>query len=202
MPLNYSKQTRDFSLYLWKIEENSDELLALNNGVFPDECKKYKRPLHQKQCLAKHLMFKHLNIENQIYKDSNGKPLLKNGQFISVSHAGNLVGIVISKEACGLDIEKNRSKILRVKEKFVSIDDFVPNDEYLHWIWTAKESIYKLHGKKALPLKAINIVAINFDKQSGWAILNRRDIELFFIKAPENFIICIAKYADEKFNIF
>ncbi len=202
MPLKDFQIDEKLSLYLWKIDENADELLVLNNGMLPDECKEYKKTLHQKQCLAKYLIFKHLNIEDQIYKDSNGKPLLKNGQFISVSHTGNLVGIVISTEACGLDIEKNRPKILRVKEKFVSIDDFVPNDNHIHWLWTAKESIYKLYGKKAVPLKSIKIIAIDFAKQYGWGILNRRDIELFFIKVPENYIICIARYAEDDFNFF
>jgi len=56
-----------------------------------------------------------------IYAPS-GKPMLQNGVKISVSHANEKLAILFSFNGCeaGIDIEKVRDKILKIKEKFLS----------------------------------------------------------------------------------
>jgi len=196
MPFKHYPIHTNRDLYLWKIDETIEKLLVYQQNNFPQECKRYKNPQHIKQCLAKWLMINKLNISKLISKDSYGKSYLSDNRFISIAHSGAYVSILLSETDCGIDIENYRDKLIRIKNKFISPNDFIVADKQLHWMWTAKESIYKLYGKKSLSFKHdIQITHINFEENTGNAMLkNQYNIELFFKKMPENFIICMANY--------
>ena len=100
-----------------------------------------------------------LNIENpdiNINYDKNGKPYLNNNKGISISHSNEFVGIGLSNEIdFGIDIQIKTDKIFNIQNKFLSKNELLQvesiNDlESLTKIWSAKESIYKLLGKKLL----------------------------------------------------
>ncbi len=90
-----------------------------------------------------------------IHYDEVGAPFIKGVGHISISHTDNCVGIAYSeKYKVGLDLEVIKSKILRIGHKFLSeteSDDFDKNNaQSLTELWTAKETLYKLSGKKEL----------------------------------------------------
>jgi 4'-phosphopantetheinyl transferase EntD len=75
----------------------------------------------------------------------------------------------------GIDIEKNRQKIVKIAPKFIGEEKKHLNQnhliEQLTVIWGAKESLYKIHPdggllfKKHLPIEAFKLA----DKQTiGW----------------------------------
>ena len=73
---------------------------------------------------------------------------------ISVAHGGESVAVAIANEPVGVDIESLDRNYERVKSRFMS-----PAEEALSsmeaWpavVWTAKEAIYKLYGKREVDL--------------------------------------------------
>jgi phosphopantetheinyl transferase len=126
------------------------------------------------------LPFKHFDI----YYDEYGKPFLAspNG-FISISHTHGYVGVMYHQSAnCGFDLELIDERIASVASKFLREDEmtFVANPDALkktYVVWSAKEVIYKLYGKKSLDFKK-NLRVMPFQLQhtgqvDGLLILNK-----------------------------
>ena len=136
---------------IWKIEESFDtllkniELTAKNtrrlNGM--------KSILHQKGFLSiRHLLALEGYTDYDLYYDTNGKPHLKNGLNISITHSFIFSAIILSDNKVGIDVEKKRDKILRIAHKFTSVKNFDKSSltykiRKLTAIWCAKESLYK-----------------------------------------------------------
>lgn len=102
--------------------------------------------------LYKYLKQRH-NIDlakEKVLFNSYGKPLV-NKIFFNISHSKNLIGVIISDNECGIDIEKieesdNKDKLaLRVlsDEELLFYNN---NTEYLIKQWTKKEAYYKMKG--------------------------------------------------------
>src|SRR5699024_6379395 len=106
-----------------------------------------------------------------------GKPHLKDGKYISITHSREFTGIIVSDDRpVGIDIEKQREKILRIAHKFTTLEEYhtLANEEALirklNIVWCAKESIYKLYGKKGLLfLENINVQDFDFDTEKTTA---------------------------------
>ena len=85
-----------------------------------------------------------------IYENEYGKPYI-NDLFFNISHSKDWIGIIISSEECGIDIEKIELKI--DKDKFASrILSDKENVEsvtidYLIRKWTILETYYKIIGR-------------------------------------------------------
>ena len=94
-----------------------------------------------------------------IIKDDHGKPFLKDHSHpISVTHSYPYIAAMIhvDKEV-GIDLEKLKTdKILRIAPKFMNSAEyaFAKQDPTISTlIWCAKESLYKLHGRKFVVFK-------------------------------------------------
>jgi len=90
--------------------------------------------------------------------DSLGKPYLENSNYnLSISHTATHVAVLLSNRfEVGIDIESIHPKVLRVKEKFMTIDELIAaGDSLLKTIiyWCTKETLYKLYGRKKLIFK-------------------------------------------------
>jgi len=78
-----------------------------------------------------------------------GSPFIKNGPFISISHAPGVAGIAICKDfRVGFDLEPIREKVQRIKSKFLHQQEYLNCDtedtETLIKIWSGKEALFKL----------------------------------------------------------
>lgn len=84
----------------------------------------------------------------------NGKPLLTETHHISISHSGELAGILIAVHNVGIDIQGVDEKIEKIAPKFCNSDELArarwePNSlEYLTIIWSAKEAVFKFFGEE------------------------------------------------------
>ncbi|CAA0238976.1 4'-phosphopantetheinyl transferase family protein [Tenacibaculum maritimum] len=145
---------------IWKIEESFEALckevvLGSESQVRLD---KMKSELHQRAFLSvRHLLKEAGYNDADLIYDDFGKPHLKDGKFISITHSFIFSGIIISDEKpVGIDIEKQRDKILRIAPKFTPIEEYrtIANASALisklTIVWGAKESLYKIYGKKRL----------------------------------------------------
>ena len=153
MPIYKSISPEDCtSIYVWKIEESLDELrkgLTLNNRSI-ERLDGMKSELHQKGFLSVRKLLQHAGYsDHDLEYNSYGKPLLKDGKHISITHSFIFSAILISKKEAGIDVEKNRDKIVNIHHRFVNTDYDSLTDEnlvkQLTVIWGAKESMYKTY---------------------------------------------------------
>ena len=111
----------------------------------------------------------------ELFYTEDGKPHLKDGKHISITHSYTFSAIAISDYEIGIDVEKNREKIIRIGTKFVADEyDFMAEEnvvEFLTVVWGAKESLFKIHPdggllfKHHLPIEPFKLA----DKKTrGW----------------------------------
>jgi len=188
MPLYKTLQVNSLTTaYIWKIQETENELNK--NIILTDNSKnrlqRMKSELHRKGFLSiRHLMALAGYKDTDMYYDTIGKPHLKDGKKISITHSNHFTGIIISTTtAVGIDIEKQREKILRIAHKFTPIKEYrtIANTaaliRKLTIVWGCKESLYKIYEQEGLSFLK-NIIVNDFDmideKTSGEIIYNRQ----------------------------
>jgi len=145
---------------IWKIEESFE---ILSEGIKLTQRSSarlngMKSDLHRRGFLSvRHLLNEMGYTDADLVYDEFGKPHLKDGKFISITHSFTFSGIIISDDTpVGIDIEKQRDKILKIAHKFTPIEEYksIANHEALvsklTIVWGAKESLYKIYGKKKL----------------------------------------------------
>jgi 4'-phosphopantetheinyl transferase EntD len=138
---------------IWKIEESYDDLmqpLDLKSQSL-ERVLGMKSELHQRGFLSvRHLLREFGYTDQDLFYDDNGKPHLKDGKHISITHSFTFSGVIISDNEVGIDIEKQREKISVIAHKFVdyefnyldtNAEDYIRK---LTVIWGIKESLYKL----------------------------------------------------------
>ena len=152
--------TKTTKVLIWKIEESISEL---SNGISLSQnsssrLQSMKSELHQKGFLSIRHLLKEVGYSDfDLIYDEFGKPHLKDGRFISITHSFTFTGIIVSDELpVGIDIEKQREKILKIAHKFTPFEEYktIANADALvsklTIVWGAKESLYKIYGKKKL----------------------------------------------------
>ena len=144
---------------IWKITESFDELMKPIElrDVSLQRVMSMKSQLHQRGFLSvRHLLAEFGYTDFDLYYDDNGKPHLKDGKHISITHSFEFSAVAVSYNVIGVDIEKQREKIGVIAHKFVDYEfDYLKDSdpEYvrkLTVIWCAKESLYKLFATPGL----------------------------------------------------
>lgn len=172
------KPNKHTTILVWKIDESFDALfsaLVLNERSL-QRINSMKSELHQRGFLSvRHLLKEAGYSDADLFYTSDGKPHLKDGKRISITHSYNFSGIIIGDSSVGIDIEKNRDKILRIASKFVDTEnEFLVEEkliEQLTVIWGAKESLYKIHPDGGLLFKQhlpIEPFKLSDGQTKGW----------------------------------
>jgi len=148
--INENSQT---TVKIWKIEESFDALFSVLD-LKPESLTRVlgmKSELHRRGFLSvRHLLREFGYTDQDLYYDLNGKPHLKDGKHISITHSFTFSGVIISDVEVGIDIEKQREKIGVIAHKFVEYEfQYLRKNNYdyirkLTVIWGIKESLYKL----------------------------------------------------------
>ncbi len=84
--------------------------------------------------------------------------------YISVAHGGERVAVAIADEPVGVDIEALDRNFDHIKERYMTPQEVAlsDNDNWPAIVWTAKEAIYKLYGKREVDLtKDIRITSFD-----------------------------------------
>ncbi|TPN87580.1 4'-phosphopantetheinyl transferase family protein [Aquimarina algicola] len=151
------------TVLIWKINESYEDLCE---GITLTEyCQNrvdnMKSEMHRKGFMSvRHLLAIFGYTDHDLYYDEFGKPHLKDGNQISITHSYEFVGVIVSDKPVGIDIEKQREKINKIAHKFTNQGE----NEYMHdlnldetraltIIWGAKESLYKLYATAGLSFK-------------------------------------------------
>lgn len=173
---------------VWKITESFTELFR--EVALKDVClyrlEGMKSELHQRGFLSVRKLLEHSGYTDfDLYYDENGKPHLKDGKHISITHSFEFSAIVISDRNIGIDLEQQREKIFRIADKFTDPNDIFFDKKnnrktirQLTAIWGIKESIYKFHSQKGLSLKDnINVLPFDIDQNTIEAVVNYENIQ-------------------------
>ena len=145
---------------IWQIDE-AFSFFKNELNLTDDQIEK-KTPKQKLEWLCSRYLFKRLeNINpNNIKKDVNGKPYCNCEAFshhLSISHSNGYAAVATHTEEVGIDVQTFVPKIYRIKKKYTTDREInlysTGYDEMtvLHIIWTIKESVFKLYGRKELP---------------------------------------------------
>lgn len=158
--LQYKKYENGVHLALWQITESHDELQAmLPSEILTDaELANIHHPQKQIEFFCSRLCINYLTDKLNlnylgIKKDEYGKPFLVGCNWqMSLTHSLKYVAVVMhAHKPLGVDIEKKTEKLLRIKNKYLSAEELAfANDDIgkLTILWSAKEALYKLYGKR------------------------------------------------------
>ncbi len=175
MPLYKTiKVSEHTNVLIWKIEESFE---ALSDGVIltknsQNRVDSMKSDLHRRGFMSiRHLLSVAGYQDKDLYYDTIGKPHLNDGLFISITHSFHYSGIIISRDThVGIDIEKQRDKIVKIAHKFTPIQEYstMANHEglvrKLTIVWGAKESLYKIFEQEGLSfLQHIDVQDFSID---------------------------------------
>ena len=147
-------------ILIWDIQETIEDLsfqTALTESS-KNRLNSMKSESHQRGFLSIRHLLKEVGYSDvDLYYDEFGKPFLNDGNHISITHSFRFSAIAISKkDPIGIDIEKQRDTIVKIGHKFTPIDAYKNIvDQHslvrkLTVVWGAKESLYKIYGKKQL----------------------------------------------------
>jgi 4'-phosphopantetheinyl transferase len=185
--IKHKEQTH---ILVWHITETLDELKQgislVENSV--QRLENSHSEQHQKGFVSIRQLLKIMGYADaDLFYTADGKPHLKDGKRISITHSFDFAAIIISDFAVGIDIEMNREKILKIAPKFMSEEwafyDAARGVEFLTVIWGAKESLYKIHPDGGLLFKEhlpIEPFQLQDGKTKGW-IKKDKYYEFFYI---------------------
>ncbi|CAM3968640.1 4'-phosphopantetheinyl transferase family protein [Flavobacterium weaverense] len=160
-------------ILVWKITESFEDLfdavvLYEKNSI---RLAGMKSQLHQRAFLSVRKLFYLAGYTDfDLYYDDFGKPHLKDGKHISITHSHDFSAIILSDETVGIDIELQREKIIKIADKFCDSEFqyLTNNEEYIRKltvIWGAKEAIFKIRNEKGISFK--NHIRVNaFDLET------------------------------------
>jgi phosphopantetheinyl transferase len=184
-------------VHIWKITESEKELAS---GIFlTPHCQQrlegMKSELHRRGFLSiRHLLALEGYSDSDLYYDTIGKPYLHDGNLISITHSYHFTGIIVSvDQEVGIDIEKQREKILKIAHKFTPIEAYGSIDKSaelarkLTVVWGAKESLYKIYATPGLSfLKHIDIADFSLQAGSTTGVITyehkRSAFKIFFLE--------------------
>ena len=147
---------------IWKITESYEDLMASVElkKLALERVLGMKSELHQRGFLSVRRLLQEFGYTDaDLFYDENGKPHLKDGKQISITHSFTFSAVIVSDLIVGIDIEKQRDKISIIAHKFIDYEfDYLNNkaEDYkkkLTVIWCVKESLYKLFATPGLSFK-------------------------------------------------
>ena len=152
MPLiKISHITEYSSMGLWQMSETPDEMLRLYPHLrgLQLTCRNMGRQM-EVLCIRALLYEMTHDATLAIGYASSGKPTLE-GWHLSISHTRGYAVLVLShKENVAVDIERRSDRVGRIASRFIRPDEKAQSLEDMLRIWSAKETLYKLHSEDSL----------------------------------------------------
>ena len=201
------KPNQDTVLAIWKITETIENLLAQVDFNKYDQAS-YDVITHDEKKLEwlcsrltiRYLVEKTGKKYKGIIKDKHKKPYLKDINYhLSISHSFPYAAAIIHKtDPVGIDIEMPRKKIERISKRFLSdveLEAANENIEVLSIYWSAKETLYKIYGKKKLIFrKNIEVLAFEMSDEGETEGIIKIDDEvttytLRFLKIDNHYLV-------------
>ena len=202
MPIFFQHQINESTrLGIWKIEESEEFFL----GTVPQH-RNVTHPHKRLQHLAGRFLLQFLfpGFPNELIQIADTrKPFLPDEQFhFSISHCGDYAAAIVSKESrVGIDIEIPVGKILKIKDKFLSVREKeifskgvlsdniqysifnsqfpTPDSRLPTLLWSAKESVFKWYGNGGVDFRIdIKLQNQNMEEETIKCLFSKNNTEL------------------------
>jgi len=119
--------------------------------------KSIQHEVKQREFVATRMLRNSIFGKDEITYDSIGAPHIGARKYISISHTTDIVGIAISDFKIGFDLEPIRAKAIKLFPKFLHEEELAIFDTKseleMTMAWSAKETLYKLAGRKEIIFK-------------------------------------------------
>lgn len=198
--INFNPTTQ---ILVWKITESLEQLRheVKLNPVNTIRFNGMKSEMHQRAFLSVRKLVQEKGYTDfDLEYDEFGKPHLKDGKHISISHSHEFSTIIISDQKAAIDIELQREKIIKIADKFVDYEFEYLNKQNqkdyikkLTVIWGIKESIFKIRNELGISFKNhIQAKTFEMKDQSGSAslhFLNKKELFTFHFEEIEDFTL-------------
>ena len=204
MPLHKSYTIApNTKLLVWKITESLEEL---SNGTeLKDVCQSridsMKSEQHRKGFLSVRKLLNEAGYTDfDLFYTEDGKPHLKDGKNISITHSFSFSAIIISDKSIGIDMEIRREKAIKIADKFIDKEfNFLNTEDVSDYvrrlivIWGVKEALYKMFSRKGLSFKQnIDVAPFEMHDAKGTATVSYMEIEgnySFYFEEIEDFTL-------------
>jgi len=198
--ININATTR---LLVWKNTESFEELstAVTLKDLCINKMAKMKSELHRKAFLGVRMLMQEIGYTDfDLYYDADGKPHLKDGNNISITHSYAFSAIIVSNTKVGIDMELQREKVITIAEKFL-LTEFAYLDpthlesymQQLIVIWGVKEAVYKMISRTGLSFKQhIEVLPFNMQDTTGRAMVKFDELDTaypFFFENIEDFTL-------------
>ena len=161
MPLVYQQNINAFTkLGVWHI--NEDEVFFLQRVPLQQNITHpHKRLQHLAGRILLVELFNNFPIELIQIADTKKPFLIDEAYHFSISHCGDYAAAIVSKQnRVGVDIEIPQEKILRIRQKYLSVNEIemlqqMPQDliHLLTMAWSIKEALFKWYGAGKIDFK-------------------------------------------------
>ncbi len=176
MALLLKQEKKQCLFALWVIEESEEELSQLFSSAPREEIealKKFKNPQKRiERMAARLLIYELLGKKVLVDYDEYGKPfIVGDNRSLSISHTKGMLAVQIAEQKAGVDIEYISDRVAKIAHKFLSapeLDTIDLKQQMMHMyaFWCAKETVYKIYGKKRLDFKKhIHIKPFDIEKK-------------------------------------
>ncbi len=161
------------TIFLCRFDDfNTDIYLDYLSTVEIDKLKTFKSESRKKEFIASRILRHRILGFKTIHYSQHGAPYIKGKGFISISHCKNWAGIALNEEfSVGLDLEPPRENIFELSHKFLSDNERIKFDIHskleVTKIWSAKEALYKLAGRKKIIFKTE--LLLDKDLNGNWS---------------------------------
>ncbi len=148
-------------LLVWKITEPFNDLFrsVVLKDVSLARLESMKAESHQKGFLSvRRLLMESGYTDFDLYYDEFGKPHLKDGRYISISHSNEFSVIVLSDVNIGADLEILKDKTLLLAPRYMDVSHLknLNEEESLlkaTVVWGIKESVFKIKNEIGISFK-------------------------------------------------
>ena len=145
----------DGCLGIWKTEEQESELRKIAGTVLCGDLSDAESPKRRLEKAAVRAllaeMLRYMGVEDSVsilYHD-DGRPYMNSSLFISISHTDGYAAVILNRKGrAGVDIEVRSPRALKLVERFESEGASYSDPDSATLCWSAKESVFKLVGKK------------------------------------------------------
>jgi len=165
MPILFKEHIQNqATIIFWLINESENDLLRLY--PIKSEQKEISQISHSRVrmealaarlCIYEGMREQHLPFHG-IFKDEHGKPLLVDSPaHISYAHSFPVAaGIISTQGPTGIDFELPKEKLYKLRTKYLSKTELTYMEDSLEKLcicWAAKETLYKIYGRKEVLFK-------------------------------------------------
>ena len=160
---------------VWHVTESCDELAGLCSCADRETGAGYRSEGRRREWYAWRALLRSLEGDVEVSYDGCGAPYIEGRAdvFISVSHTGDYVAVMLSDHRCGLDLEMADRDFARVKSRYISSDEerFLSMAYAEAILWCAKEAAYKWNNENGLELRDdIKVLSVEDDGSINAAV--------------------------------